>query len=213
MQTITAEQLRIALLNVCDKIVKAEPLLTELDTIIGDGDHGFGMRTGFSAMTKQLSDNTYATPYDLLHESGMTLIKVMGGTSGVIFGTLFIGGLSHIENKETLTLADLAAYIDGGTKAIAKRGKVTRGDKTMYDALIEASLALTASAEAGVSIEEGFVKATAAAKQGVENTKAMMSRKGRSKNFRDKTVGHPDTGAVSTSMIFEALSESFTAQA
>lgn len=213
MQTITAEQLRIALLNVSDKIVKAEPLLTELDTIIGDGDHGIGMRIGFSAMQKQLSETTYDTPYQLLHESGMTLIKVMGGTSGVIFGTLFIGGLSHIEGKETLTLTDFANYIDGGTKAIAKRGKVDRGDKTMYDALIEASIALNESAAAGDSIEEGLIKTALAAKKGVEDTKAMMSRKGRSKNFRDKTVGHPDTGAVSTSLIFEALSESFTDQA
>lgn len=213
MQILSVEQLRTALLNVSNKIINAEPLLTELDTIIGDGDHGIGMRIGFSALKNELSKNTYATPYQLLHEAGMTLIKVMGGTSGVIFGTLFIGGLSAIEGKEVLTISDFASYIDGGTKAIAKRGKVSRGDKTMYDTLIEASLSLNASASSSEDFEVASSKAAAAAKDGVEATKDMISRKGRSKNFRDKTIGHPDSGAYSTFLIFEALSESFTAMA
>lgn len=211
MQTLSAEQLRTALLNVSNKIINAEPMLTELDTIIGDGDHGIGMRIGFSAIKNELSKNTYDTPYHLLHESGMTLIKVMGGTSGVIFGTLLIGGLAQIEGKEVLNLSDFAAYIDGGTKAIAKRGKVSRGDKTMYDTLIEASLSLNKSASDGETFENALSKAVIAAKEGVEATKNMISRKGRSKNFRDKTLGHPDSGAYSTFLIFEALSESFTA--
>ena len=77
----------------------------------------------------------------------------------------------------------------------------------MYDALIEASESLLASADAGESFESALEKACEAAKQGVENTKSMLSKKGRSKNFKDKTLGHPDTGAVSVSLIFEAFHE------
>ena len=77
MQNINVAQLQKALLHVCDKIIDAEPMLTELDTIIGDGDHGFGMRIGFSAMKKELSKCDYMqekrTPYDLFKDAGMAL--------------------------------------------------------------------------------------------------------------------------------------------
>ena len=207
MDHLTCGQLQEMLLKVSEKIVASEPLLTELDTIIGDGDHGFGMRTGFSAVAKELTGRTWQSPYDLFKDSGMTLIRVMGGTSGVIFGTLFIGGLSVLEGKETLSVQDFADYIDMGTKSIARRGRTSRGDKTMYDALIEASESLLASASAKEPFETAFAKAYEAAKRGVENTKSMLSKKGRSKNFKDKTLGHPDTGAVSVSLIFEAFHE------
>ncbi|MDO4521704.1 MAG: dihydroxyacetone kinase subunit DhaL [Eubacteriales bacterium] len=213
MHDITTAQLKSALLHVCDSIIQAEPMLTELDTVIGDGDHGIGMRIGFTALHKQLSVMTYESPYHLLHEAGMTLIRVMGGTSGVIFGTLFIGGLSAIESKESLTLADFSAYISGGTEAIQKRGRVNRGDKTMYDALIEASESLKHSVVEHLSFESALNEAAKASVCGMENTKAMISRMGRSKNFREKTIGHPDTGAVSVTIIFKALAESFTAEA
>lgn len=207
MDHLTTEQLQKMLLKVSEKIIISEPLLMELDTIIGDGDHGFGMRTGFSAVAAQLSEKTYASPYELFKDSGMTLIRVMGGTSGVIFGTLFIGGLSAMEGKETLSVQDFADYISLGTQSIARRGRTARGDKTMYDALIEASESLLASASSKESFETAFQKACEAAKYGVENTKSMLSKKGRSKNFKDKTLGHPDTGAVSVSLIFEAFHE------
>lgn len=216
MQEISVARLQSALLHVCDKIIDAEPMLTELDTIIGDGDHGFGMRIGFSAMRRELSRYDYMEknklPYDLFKDAGMALIRVMGGTSGVIFGTFFIGGLPALEGRQTLTLVDLSEYIATSTFKIRQRGKVERGDKTMYDALIEASESLTASAHNGESIEHAFELAALAAKEGVEKSKNMVSRKGRSKNFRDKTYGHADSGAVSTSLIFEAFAESFAAQ-
>ncbi|MDO4323009.1 MAG: dihydroxyacetone kinase subunit DhaL [Lachnospiraceae bacterium] len=216
MQDINVSKLQKALFLVCDKIIAAEPMLTELDTIIGDGDHGFGMRIGFSAMKKELSRYDYMQenkiPYDLFKDAGMALIRVMGGTSGVIFGTLFIGGLPALENRQTLTLTDLSEYISISTSKIRQRGRVEQGDKTMYDALFPASEALTASAQNGLSVEKAFEAAYFAAKEGAEKTKAMISRKGRSKNFRDKTLGHIDSGAVSTTLIFEALFESFSEQ-
>lgn len=202
--------LKRAMITAADDIVAAEPELTRIDMVIGDGDHGIGMRTGFSALSQVLSSQTFEKPYDLLRESGMTLIKVMGGTSGVIFGTLFIGGLHGLTDKTELTVRDLADYFEGGREAIARRGKVDRGDKTMYDALADACDALRAAADEGLSVEEAFGRTAGAAKSGAEKTKDMLSRKGRSKNFRDKTLGHPDSGAVSTSIIFEALAEAFT---
>ena len=147
MNTITTTQLQEALFHVCDIIIDAEGMLTELDTIIGDGDHGIGMKTGFSALRTLLQGERFTDTFTLLKESGLMLIKVMGGTSGVIFGTMFIGGLSAVKDKDPITVQDFAEYIDLGTKAISVRGKVDRGAKTMYDALAEARDSLLKAAE------------------------------------------------------------------
>lgn len=210
MNTMTTAQLQEALLHVCDVIVDAEGMLTELDTIIGDGDHGIGMKTGFSAMRTLLREQQFTDTFTLMKESGMMLIKVMGGTSGVIFGTLFIGGLSALKDKDPVTVQDFAAYIDLGTKAIAQRGKVSLGDKTMYDALSAARDDMLAAAAGDADVTAFFRAGAEGAARGAESTKPMRSRIGRSKNFRDKTVGHPDSGAVSTSLIFRALADYFS---
>lgn len=210
MNTITTTQLQEALLHACDVIIDAEGMLTELDTIIGDGDHGIGMKTGFSALRTLLQGQQFTDAFTLLKESGMMLIKVMGGTSGVIFGTMFIGGLSAVKDKDPITVQDFAEYIDLGTKAISVRGKVDRGAKTMYDALAEARDSMLKAAAENADVHEFFLAGAEGAERGAEATKPMQSRMGRSKNFRDRTVGHPDSGAVSTSLIFRALSDYFS---
>ena len=210
MNTITTTQLQEALLHACDVIIDAEGMLTELDTIIGDGDHGIGMKTGFSALRTLLQEQQFTDAFTLLKESGMMLIKVMGGTSGVIFGTMFIGGLSAVKGKDPITVQDFAQYIDQGTKAISVRGKVDRGAKTMYDALAEARDSMLNAAAQDADVHAFFLAGAEGAERGAEATKPMQSRMGRSKNFRDRTVGHPDSGAVSTSLIFRALSDYFS---
>ena len=210
MNTITTTQLQDALLHVCDVIIDAESMLTELDTIIGDGDHGIGMKTGFSALRTLLQGERFTDTFTLLKESGLMLIKVMGGTSGVIFGTMFIGGLSAVKDKDPITVQDFAQYIDLGTKAISVRGKVDRGAKTMYDALAEARDSLLKAAAENADVHAFFLAGAEGAERGAEATKPMQSRMGRSRNFRDRTVGHTDSGAVSTSLIFRALSDYFS---
>lgn len=209
---VSIPEFQHALIAVCNKIICSEQMLTDLDTIIGDGDHGFGMKIGFTAMKKELSNNTYETMYDLMWNAGLSLIRSMGGTSGVIFGTLFIGGIDSLKKKTTMNTSDFASYIDGGRLEIKRRGKVDRGDKTMYDALAEISDSLKASALLNEPFDIAIEKASKAAAHGVDLTRSMISKKGRSKNFRDKTLGHPDTGAVSTSLIFETLAEELVAQ-
>jgi dihydroxyacetone kinase-like protein len=210
MNTITTTQLQEALLHACDVIIDAEGMLTELVTIIGDGDHGIGMKTSFSALRTLLQEQQFTDAFTLLKESGMMLIKVMGGTSGVIFGTMFIGGLSAVKDKDPITVQDFAQYIDQGTKAISVRGKVDRGAKTMYDALAEARDSMLNAAAQDADVHAFFLAGAEGAERGAEATKPMQSRMGRSKNFRDRTVGHPDSGAVSTSLIFRALSDYFS---
>jgi len=207
MKQIDVHKLRQVIMGVAEEIIASEPYLTEIDTIIGDGDHGYGMKKGFSAVRKLLETGGYETVDQLMKAVGMELVRTMGGASGVIFGTLFIGGLAHLGHSRHVTLAALAAFFAEGERAIERRGRARPGQKTMIDALLPATRALSLAAEEGAPLDEAFRRAYEAALQGVEASKAMQSRVGRSKNFREATVGVPDPGAVSTSRIFKALYE------
>ncbi len=208
MQTIVVDQLQAALIAAGKLIVKNEPLLTEIDSIIGDGDHGTGMETGFSALQEVLSANQYEDIYSLMRDAGITLVKTMGGASGVIFGTLLIAGHDCVRGLREMDADGLIAYFDAGAVSIAKRGRTSPGDKTMLDALLPAIDAMRQMRTKTADIGLLFQAAYEGALQGVEATKAMLPRKGRSKNFREKALGLPDPGAVSVSLILKGMSES-----
>lgn len=186
-------------------IIEKEPYLTEIDSMIGDGDHGIGMKRGFSAAAGLLAGNTFSCVDELCRAVSMELIRSMGGASGVIFGTMFFGGISRLPHEGTVSAEALADYFYEGEQAIERRGKSKPGQKTMLDALYPAVCAMKENAQAG--IPEMFLAAYQAAQKGVEESKAILPKVGRSKNFREEAVGLPDPGAVSVSYLFRAFSE------
>ncbi|MEM1483798.1 dihydroxyacetone kinase subunit DhaL [Oscillospiraceae bacterium PP1C4] len=211
MKTITVTTLQRMMIHVADEIIANESYLTEVDTVIGDGDHGIGMKRGFQALKNMLEKTAFDTVDFLLKAVGIELVKTMGGASGVIFGTMFIGGLNKLSPSDTISLDELAAYFDEGVSAIKRRGKAKAGEKTMLDALIPAVESLKQSAEEQSDMQDALEKAYTMAEGGVEASKSMKSRVGRSKNFQDATLGLPDPGAISTSLIFKALFEGVNA--
>lgn len=210
MKEISTQILQTALLHVCQLIIESEPMLTELDSIIGDGDHGYGMRDGFTELQQVLKAQSFLSLYDLTIATGMTLVKAMGGASGVIFGTLFIGGHDALVSPEGLNLISMDAdtmrsYFRLSAQSIARRGRTKPNDRTMLDALL---YAVDAMDQADTTDIVGILKcAWEGACRGAEATKQMRPNIGRAKNFRDKALGYPDPGAVSTSIIFKGLYE------
>ena len=200
-------ELKDMMIVVSEKITENEPYLTEIDTLIGDADHGIGMKRGFSALRNMLSTETFETPAELMHASGIELLKTMGGASGVLFGTLFIAGVDLFGNTPRIDLGAFSAYIDKGTNAVMARGKTALGDKTMVDALAPAAGALKTAVEQGLDMCGGLSAASKAAWAGVEATKDMKPIKGRAKNFKDNSLRVPDPGAVSAALILEAMYE------
>lgn len=205
MNTVDAEGLKKALLCAADEIIAAEPELTRVDSVIGDGDHGTGMKTGFTALKREMGSQRYATPYELFHEASLCLVKCMGGASGVLFGTLLLGGLESIEGLTELDGKQLCAFLCGGIDAVQKRGGAKAGDKTMVDALLPAKEAMECRAKSGADVREVLKAALDGALKGVESTKGMLPRIGRSKNFREKALGWPDPGAISVSILFRGM--------
>ncbi len=191
------------------KIIENEPLLTQIDLKTGDGDHGTGMKIGFQAVLNMLEqDKSLNSIQEIFKSVGMKLIDTMGGVSGVLFGTLFISGISKIKNNEHLTLEEFQKALNLATDAIMERGGAYLGDKTMIDALMPAVCALKQSCEEGLNFKEATKKAYQAAKDGVDNTKKMLAKKGRAMSFREKSIGYQDAGATSIMLIFSAIYES-----
>lgn len=180
--------------------------LTELDTAIGDGDHGLNMNRGFQKVAEKLpsvEDKDIAT---LLKTTGMTLLSSVGGASGPLFGTFFIKAAQSATGKETLTVADLAELIKTGTEGVVSRGKAEPNDKTMCDVWWPVSTALENAASQ--PLNEAIAAAVEAAKQGVGSTIPMQARKGRASYLGERSIGHADPGGTSVLLLMETLQQS-----
>lgn len=191
---------------IANEIVKNEPLLTEIDSKIGDGDHGIGMKRGFIAVSKELADFEPKSCEDVFLKVGTTLIDTMGGASGVLFGTVFISGVSNRNENSCINLNDFAQIFENGLEALKKRGKAKVGDKTMVDALEPAVIGLKRIAQENKSLQEGLKFSATCSKNGVEYTKTITAKLGRAKYFQDKSIGYQDAGATSVYIIFQAMS-------
>lgn len=210
MTEISTSMFAAALAHVCDLIIDSEPMLTELDTRVGDGDHGTGMKDGFTELRSVLKESSFENFHQLTRTTGMALVKSMGGASGVIFGTMFIGGHDALVAPDgtfmdAMNADTMRRYFRMGAAAIAHRGRTKPNDRTMLDALLYAVEAMEASDTD--DIVELLKCGWDGACRGAEATKEMRPRLGRSKNFRDKALGWPDPGAVSTSIIFRGFYE------
>ena len=213
METADLQDLRQALLSASDAVIAAEPLLTRTDTVIGDGDHGITMKRGFSVLKEELAESRFDSPFALFHACGISLVKSMGGSSGVLFGTLFIGGLAEITGLTELDGNALRAYLCGGIRAVIKRGKARAGDKTMVDALLGAEEYMQRLPRGETGAERILRAAADGAREGAEQTKAMLPRLGRARNFREQALGVPDPGALSVAILLDGMASALEARA
>jgi len=207
MESLSIGEIKEMLIQAASAIVENEPLLTQADRQSGDGDHGVNMALGFSALKKALDTTTdMRSLKELFHLAGVTLVDSMGGASGVLFCTLFVGGIRAVGTRDNMTLNDFAVFFGAGAEAIRIRGKAKLGDRTMLDALIPAVEGLTYASKCGLKLRDGFGLAAEKAKDGMEKTKTMVAKAGRAKAFADQSIGWPDAGATSVYIIFDAFS-------
>lgn len=174
-----------------EKVTNNKSTLNDLDTAIGDGDHGSNMNRGVNAIKDKLADSTYDSPADLFKDIGMTLISKVGGASGPLYGSAFIS-MAKVA-KESDNLADI---FHSGLEGIQKRGKADVGEKTMVD--------VWAPATQAIQIHE---LTTSLLQEALEKTKNMKATKGRASYLGDRSLGHLDPGAQSSVYLFEALLE------
>ncbi|MER8044721.1 dihydroxyacetone kinase subunit DhaL [Streptomyces sp. NPDC094032] len=171
--------------------------LTELDSAIGDADHGANLKRGFAAVTATLAKETPATPGAVLVTAGRQLISTVGGASGPLYGTLLRRTGKALGDAERVSRAQLAEALRTGVAAVAQLGGAQVGDKTMLDALVPAAEALGTSFEA----------AREAAEAGALATVPLQARKGRASYLGERSIGHQDPGATSSALLVTALAE------
>ena len=201
--SLSAEETRQLLYFMADRIIAAEPILSEADRHLGDGDHGLGMARGFRAVKAKLEAGGCEDIAKVFGAAGMAMLSTMGGASGAIFGTMFRAGGKALEGRTTFDSAALADFLDAALAGVIARGGAKPGDKTMIDALHPA--ALKAREFADRSLAEAASAVAAAAESGKEATKSMRAAIGRAKTLGDASIGYQDAGAVSVTLILEAM--------
>lgn len=186
-----------------------KPLLTELDSVIGDGDHGENLARGFAAVDQKLSSLIVETPRQALRTTGVILLASVGGAAGPLYGTAFLRAAKAIP-KDALELGpqDVAMMLVKAAEGIAERGGCQPGDKTMLDAWYPAATNAAAAVAKGVGAAEVLQIAAEAALSGADGTLSMSAAKGRASLLGERSIGHKDPGAISTAMILSAAATS-----
>lgn len=205
MEVITAQDAKEMLIYVADKVIQQKDCLTQIDSAIGDGDHGIGMSRGMQKTKIKLESRDFNDVYSVFTAAGKTMLMSMGGASGVIFGSLYLAGAKDMTPAEEIRPKELAEMERKSLQAIKERGKAEVGDKTMVDALEPAVIAMEENSNR--SFLDMLKAAEAAAKQGVEDTKQYVAKFGRAKSLFERAIGHQDAGATSVWLIFQGMRE------
>jgi dihydroxyacetone kinase-like protein len=179
--------------------------LTQLDSAIGDGDHGVNMTRGLRAVVEALDGVGDEAPGKQLITAGKTLVSKVGGASGPLWGTALRRAGRAIADAPAVDGPALATALEAALAGVKELGAAEPGDKTMVDALGPAVDALRSGVEAGTPLAEAIEAATRAAEEGARATVPMQARKGRASYLGERSVGHEDPGAASTALVMSAL--------
>jgi phosphoenolpyruvate---glycerone phosphotransferase subunit DhaL len=203
-RNLNPSEVKEMLIAISDKIIESEELLCEADRRLGDGDHGLGMRRGFTAAKAQLEALDPKTVGQVFTTTGITLMSTMGGASGAVMGMLYQSGGMALGDADSLDAAGLSTFMTAALNGVTNLGGAKPGDKTMVDALAAAQEAAAASTD--LSISDAMKAVAAGATAGMEATEAMIATMGRAKTLGERSIGHPDPGAVSVSIMFNTAS-------
>jgi phosphoenolpyruvate---glycerone phosphotransferase subunit DhaL len=180
-------------------------MLSDLDSPIGDADHGINMDRGFTTVMERLPGVAGADVGTVLKTVGMTLVSTVGGASGPLYGTAFLRAGMALAGKQELQSVDVLAALEAALEGIQARGRAQRGEKTMVDALAPAIDALRDAFAAGQSTEYALEDAASAAEAGATATIPLLATKGRASYLGERSIGHQDPGATSMALLLRAL--------
>jgi phosphoenolpyruvate---glycerone phosphotransferase subunit DhaL len=204
---MTSEQLAGWLRRFRDLVIKNQTELTELDSAIGDADHGSNMARGMTAVINKLDQGRSPHVNDLFKTVAMTLVTSVGGASGPLYGTFFLRFAGMAGPTIELDAEGLDMAFRAGLAGIVERGKAEAGDKTMVDALSPALDSMEAVIKSGGDLDAAVTAARDAAAAGRDATVPLVARKGRASYLGERSAGHMDPGAASMSLLFDALAD------
>jgi phosphoenolpyruvate---glycerone phosphotransferase subunit DhaL len=186
--------------------------LTQLDSAIGDADHGTNIDRGMKAAVGKIEGMEGDDIGSLLKTVGMTLVSTVGGAGGPLYGTLFMQMGTATAGKSELEPEDWAGALDAAVEGVQMRGKAEVGDKTMIDALVPARDSFRAALADGASFEEALSKSAEGAEEGMRATIPLVARKGRASYLGERSAGHQDPGATSSQLLIKTAAETWSGE-
>jgi phosphoenolpyruvate---glycerone phosphotransferase subunit DhaL len=207
---ITSAQIVRFIEGAAATISEQRDYLTQLDSPIGDADHGTNMHRGFSAVAAGLPNVADKDIGAILMMVSSTLIAKVGGASGPLYGTGFLRASRAIGQRHEIDESDLLAAFEAAYEGIASRGKSDRGQKTMLDTFGPALDALRAAVAAGDEPPAALEKMLAAAERGMASTRDMLALRGRAAFLGERSIGHQDPGATSAFLLLGALARAIS---
>ena len=192
---------------ISEKIEEEKDTLTELDNAIGDGDHGINMARGAKAVIEKIPLLITKDSGAIFKGIGMAIVSSVGGASGALYGTAFMKAGDVLKGKMELSPEDFLAAFSASVTGIKMRGKSTIGEKTMLDALCPAERAMREAIQAKKSLKDALLAAADEAEKGAERTKDLIATKGRASYLGERSLGHRDPGAVSSSFMLRAMAD------
>ena len=206
--SVDAVQIRAGLARARAAVDRHAAALTRLDAVLGDGDHGDNLSTGFRAVEELLSETAPDTPPgELLRAVGYRLVATVGGASGPLLGTAFIEAGFRAGDAEVLEPPLIGEMFLAGAAGLARRGRCSIGDKTILDTLGPAAAAFSGTIASGGSGREAQAAALNAGRLGMRSTRPLVARRGLALRLGERSVGHLDPGAVSCFVLLLALAE------
>jgi dihydroxyacetone kinase-like protein len=202
---LTKTQIIAWLKNTADILHQNKDYLTDLDSAIGDADHGINMDRGFQSVLQKMPEWQETDIGGILKSVGMTLMSSVGGASGPLYGTFYMRAGMAVANQQELSDEMLFKMLSAGVEGIRQRGRPELGDKTMYDALSPAVEVMSSSLGNGEETVVALEKTVRAAEAGMQATIPMQARKGRASYLGERSIGHQDPGATSSYLIIKAL--------
>ncbi len=193
--------------RVADVLQENAAYLTQLDSAIGDADHGTNMARGFKAVRDKFPTMAAMDMAAQLKTVGTTLVSTVGGASGPLYGTAFLRAGTAITGKQELAAADVITMLEAFLGGIVARGKAQLNEKTIVDALTPAVNAAKQALNEGATLKEITSRATQAAEEGMKATIPMLATKGRASYLGERSIGYQDPGATSSWLILRSLSE------
>jgi dihydroxyacetone kinase-like protein len=207
--TVPFERVVAWIRGFADVVGENKAYLTELDSAIGDADHGINMDRGMRAVLAKLDGAPQGDVGGMLKTVGMTLVSTVGGAGGPLYGTLFMQMGAATAGKADLSPQGWAEALRMGIDGVVMRGKAELGDKTMVDALAPARDAFEAAVADGAAFDEALKRSAAAAEDGMKATIPLVARKGRASYLGERSAGHQDPGATSSYLLLRTAAETW----
>jgi len=195
-------------------VAENKEYLTELDSAIGDADHGInmnrGMQAALEAVQAQPADQGVADIGAMYKAVGMKLVSTVGGAGGPLYGTLFLQLGAKSAGKAELEPDDWAQMLSAAVDGVIARGKAEFQDKTMIDALVPARDALKSALDEGSSFGDALRRSADAAEDGMRATTPLVARKGRASYLGERSAGHQDPGATSSALFLRTVADTWS---